>query len=309
MHTWASPVLMHLGRKPPLHTKELGSTGVFLPELAIGTWQYRNGVEPIRAAIELGLTFIDTAEAYGTERLASQATQGIRNKVFIATKVSPLHFRYRDVLKAADSSLRQLNTDYIDLYQLHWPNYTVPIAETMSAMEKLCDEGKIRFIGVSNFSVRELRQAQAALSKARIVSNQVRYSLIDRTAELGLLQYCQEARVSLLAFSPLGSGFGQIQACDPEDRLGEVAKAVDKTRTQVALNWCLSHAPVIAIFKSERIEHIRENCGASGWQGGPSGTSSRAAPGLPRPAPGHRSAGSAAPPATGCAATSSRTSR
>src|ERR1017187_10284944 len=131
--------------------KELNQTGIRLPEIALGTWQYQGGVEPLRAGIALGANFIDTAEAYGTEEVVGQAIKGIREKVFLATKVSPRHFRRPDVIRAAEQSLRRLNTDYIDLYQLHWPNYSVPIGETMAAMEELVETGKIRFIGLSNF--------------------------------------------------------------------------------------------------------------------------------------------------------------
>lgn len=248
-----------------LNPKELAQTGVQLPELALGTWEYRGGVEPLRVGIELGATFIDTAESYGTEEVVGRALGGIRDKVFLATKVSPRHFRRADVIKAAEGSLKELSTDHIDLYQLHWPNYSVPIAETMGAMEQLVEMGKIRFIGVSNFSAAELKQAQAALSKNKIVSNQVRYSLVDRTIEDGLLQYCEANRVTVLAFSPLAHGLDQLRQFDRSDALGRLAAEVGKTRAQVALNWCIAHKPVIAIFKAERTEHVRENCGASGW--------------------------------------------
>jgi diketogulonate reductase-like aldo/keto reductase len=246
--------------------KELGNTGVQVSELALGTWQYRGGVEPLLAGIELGASFIDTAELYSTESVVGQAICGIRDRIFLASKVSPRHFRRRDVIRAAECSLKQLNTDYLDLYQLHWPNYTVPIGETMAAMERLIETGKIRFIGVSNFSVAELQRAQSALSNARIVSNQVRYSLVDRTPEDGLLQYCDAQQISLLAFSPLATGFDRVRSCDPEDVLGQVATAIGKTRSQVALNWCVSHPAVIAIFKADKVEHVHENCAASDWQ-------------------------------------------
>jgi diketogulonate reductase-like aldo/keto reductase len=246
--------------------KEIGNTGVQVPELALGSWQYRGCAEPLRAGIELGAFFIDTAESYGSEPIVGEAIRGIRNQVFLASKVSPRHFRYRDVIKAAECSLKQLNTDYLDLYQLHWPNYTVGIAETMSAMERLVETGKIRFIGVSNFSVAELQRAQAKLSKCRIMSNQVRYSLLDRSPEPEMLDFCEANKISLLAFSPLGTGFAGLRAADPDDVLGKVSAETGKTRAQVALNWCLSPIPVIAIFKSENVEHVRENCGASGWR-------------------------------------------
>jgi diketogulonate reductase-like aldo/keto reductase len=249
-----------------VNTKQLGNSGVQVPELALGTWQYQGGVEPLRVGIELGACFIDTAESYGTEAVVGQAIRGIRDRIFLASKVSPRHFRYQDVIQAAERSLKQLNTDYLDLYQLHWPNYSVPVAETMAAMEKLVEMGKTRFIGVSNFTVAELQRAQAALSKVRIVSNQVRYSLVDRSPEQGLLQYCEANQISVLAFSPLATGFDSLRSSDPRDVLGQVGASFGKTRAQVALNWCVSHPSVIAIFKADKSEHVRENCAASGWK-------------------------------------------
>src|SRR4029077_13845353 len=136
-----------------------------------------------RAAIEYGACLIDTAEAYGTEEIVGQAISGRRDRGFLATKVLPRNFKRRDLVAAAERSLRRLGTDYIDLYQLHWPNETVPIAQTMQGMAELVDAGKIRFVGVSNFSVRALQKAQPALPKYPIVANQVQYSLIERTIE------------------------------------------------------------------------------------------------------------------------------
>ena len=147
----------------------LGNTGSRLPEVGLGTWNYRGSIEPLRQAIALDAFLIDTAESYGTEEVIGDAIKDRRASVFLATKVSPKNFRYKDSIRAADESLRRLKPDYIDLYQLHSPNYMVQISETMAAMERLVELGKIRFIGVSNFSVSELRQAQAALSKNRIV--------------------------------------------------------------------------------------------------------------------------------------------
>jgi len=249
-----------------LAPKELGNTGVMLSEIAQGTWQYRGGVEPLRVGIALGANFIDTAESYGTEEVVGQAIKGIRDKVFLASKVSPRHFRRADVIQAAEGSLKRLNTDHIDLYQLHWPNYSVPIGETMSAMEELVATGKVRFIGVSNFSAAEIEQAEATLSKNRIVSNQVRYSLLDRTIERGLLQYCEANQITVLAFSPLASGLQYMRQLDRGDTLGRVSAGTGRTRAQVALNWCICHKPVVAIFKADKAEHVRENCGALGWR-------------------------------------------
>jgi diketogulonate reductase-like aldo/keto reductase len=249
-----------------MYLKELGKTGVPFPEIGLGTWQYRGGVEPIRKAIVLGSYLIDTAESYCTEEIVGEAVKPFRNRVFIATKVSPSHFRCSDMLMAADKSLERLKTDYIDLYQLHWPNCTVPIEETMGAMVELVDRGKIRFIGVSNFSVPELRKAQLGLSKYRVVSNQVRYSLVDRSAEVELLRYCAENRITLIAYSPLAHGINHIKEKDPRAILSKVAAMAGKTEAQVALNWCISRENVIAIPKASSVEHVVQNCDASGWR-------------------------------------------
>src|SRR5262249_8419688 len=135
--------------------------------------------------------------------------------------------------------------------------------ETMAAMEALVEAGKVRFIGVSNFSIADLKWAEAALSKNKIVLNQVRYNLIDRNIEKGLLQYFESKQITILAFSPLDNGLENIRTYDREDALGRIGAATGKTRAQVALNWCISHPSVIAIFKADKIEHLRENCGAS----------------------------------------------
>ena len=237
-----------------------------LPEVGFGTWRYSGGTEPLIKAIELGAAFIDTAETYGSEEVVGEAVREFRDKVFVATKVSPRNFRRADLLRAADGSLKCLRTSYIDLYQLHWPNYTVGIEETMDAMEELVAAGKIRFIGVSNFSVHELEKAQAALSKHKIVSNQVRYSLVERTVEIDLLNYCHQNEITVIAFSPFGSDFSSLQEADPERVLSNVAETTGKTEAQLALNWLVAKENVVAIPKASSVEHVIEDCGASGWR-------------------------------------------
>ena len=249
-----------------MELRELGHTGVMLPEVGLGTWRYTGGVGPLRAAVELGAFHIDTAESYGTEEAVGEAIRGIRDRVFLATKVSPSHFRYRDVLRACDASLRRLRTDVIDLYQLHWPNPRVPIEETMRAMEELAEAGKVRFIGVSNFSVGEMRAAQAALRRHRIVSNQVLYNLVDRGIERDVLPFCQEQGVTIIAYSPLATGLSSLLRRDREGALPRVAQETGRTVAQVALNWCLARPGVVTIPKANSVEHIREDCGASGWR-------------------------------------------
>jgi diketogulonate reductase-like aldo/keto reductase len=249
-----------------MDSKRFADTNVMLPDIGLGTWCYAGGIEPLRAGIALGAIFIDTAEIYGTEEVVGQAIKGMRPGIFLASKVAPKHFRRADVLRAADDSLRRLGTDHIDLYQLHWPNYTVAIDETMGAMEELVERGKIRFIGVSNFALDELKRAQKTMTRHRIVANQVNYSLVERTIESGLLPYCQREKIAIIAYSPLGHSLANLAAGDPGKVLQAVAERNGKTVPQVALNWCFSKPGVVAIPKSDSVEHTRDNCGASGWR-------------------------------------------
>ena len=249
-----------------MESKTLGTTDLPLPEIGLGTWKYSGGTEPLRAGVEHGARFIDTAESYGSEEIVGRAVREFRHRVFLATKVSPRNFRARDLIAAVERSLERLQTDYIDLYQLHWPNYTVPIEETMRAMEQLVDAGKIRFIGVSNFSIRELKRAQSALTKHKIVSNQLRYSLVERTIEGSMLRYCRQVGITVIAFSPLGERFSKLLANDPDGILELVAKRTGKTAAQVALNWVIAKENIVAIPKASTVEHAIEDCAASGWR-------------------------------------------
>ncbi len=253
-----------------MELKELGNTGIMIPEIGLGTWRYKGGVEPIRKGIELGATLIDTAEGYGTEHAVGKAVEGLRDRVFIATKVAGRHLGYDDVLQAAENSLSELGTDYIDLYQVHWPNASYPMRETMRAMENLVTRGMVRFIGVSNFDVDEMIEAQAALRHYQIVSNQVLYKLNERGIEEDLLPYCLENGITILAYSPLDDGKlaarPRFMTSKRIKVLDEISRETGRTSAQVALNWCTSRENVIAIPKSDSVERTVENCGASGWR-------------------------------------------
>lgn len=257
--------------------KRLGNTDLEVAAVGMGTWGIggfssritsadRHQAEALRHGIELGMTHIDTAESYGaghSEEVVGEAVRGVRDRVFIATKVSPEHFHYDDVIKAADRSLRRLEVSYIDLYQLHWPSARIPIEETMRAMEHLLQNGKIRFIGVSNFSVNQLREAQEALSQAETVSNQVEYSLMNREVERELLPYCQKEKITIIAYSPLARG--ELLSGRSKQILHEVSTKYGRTPAQVAINWLISKSNVVAIPKAATIEHLEENAGASRW--------------------------------------------
>ena len=258
----------------------LGKTGTSIPAVGLGTWGIGGGMRPdssndaeaveaLTLGLDLGMSLIDTAEMYGaghSEDVVSRVVEGRRDSVFIASKVSPSHFAYDDVLHSAQMSLKRLGVKQIDLYQLHWPNPRIPISETMRAMGKLADDGFIRYIGVSNFSTQQMREAQQALSRHEIVSNQVEYSLLERSIEADILPYCKREGITLIAYSPLSQGKIARGRGGPFKMLNEIADRLGKTRSQVALNWLLRDDSVVVIPKAIRKEHIQENAQASSWK-------------------------------------------
>ncbi len=252
-----------------LNHRELGGTGEMVPEVGLGTWRYKGGPEPLRKGIELGAYLIDTAEMYRNEDAVGEALRGRRDQVFLATKVLGSNLKYDAVLRAAEKSLRLLDDDVIDLYQIHSPNGGVPIAETMKALEELVDRRIVRYIGVSNFSVPQQREAQQAMTKYPVVSNQELYNLKRRQIERDLIPYCVENNVTVIAYTPLADGSLSGRSRFRPDRGGaaleQVAQESGKTPAQVALNWCLSRPNVIVIPKTDSVTRTVENCEASGW--------------------------------------------
>ena len=261
--------------------KKLGKTEVEIPVLGLGTWgiggfsdrhlgSEDKAVRALRLGLELGMRFLDTAEIYAnghSEEIVGIAVGEERENIFIATKVSPSNLSYEDVIRSCEGSLKRLKMKYVDLYQVHWPNTSIPIRETMKAMEKLAAEGKVREIGVSNFSVHQTREAQEALSKKSLASNQVKYNLIERSIEEDLVPYCMKEHVTIIAYSPVARG--HIPGGGREERwrvLDGIAEKYGKTRTQVALNWLICKEPVVAIPKAVTLEHVREDAGSADWR-------------------------------------------
>lgn len=258
----------------------LGKTGESIPAVGMGTWNMGGGMRPdssrdkeavaaIRLGLKLGMTLIDTAEMYGagrSEEIVARALEDHKEPVFVASKGSPQHFAYDDVLRSAKASLKRLGRKQMDLYQLHWPNPHVPISETMRSMEKLVQDDLVRHIGVSNFSVHQMVEAQAALSHDRIVSNQIEYSLLDRSSEKEVLPYCQKEGITVIAYSPLGQGRISKGRGGPFKVLDEIAAKIGKTREQVALNWLLQHDSVVVIPKATDLDHVRENAQVTDWK-------------------------------------------
>ena len=256
--------------------KNLGQTSVRLSAIGQGTGlggyssrpaSYDDLVGVIRAGIDLGMTFIDTAPVYGdgaSETVVGRAIAGRRGEVVLATKVSPADATFDGVMASAEASLHRLGTDYIDLYQVHWSTPTVPIAETMGAMAELIRAGKVKYIGVSNFSLGELKAAEAALAPDALAATQVEYNLFDRSIEGAFLPYCQEAGISVIAYSPLhrgrvASGARQLAVLD------RIAEAHGVTPAQVALRWLIGHDPVVAIPNTSRVERASVNAASANF--------------------------------------------
>lgn len=249
--------------------KYLGKTKEKLSEIGIGTWQLGKNLEEnkkaINLAIENGINFIDTAEVYGTENFIGKVIEG-KDNLFIATKVWATHFRYESVLQACERSLKNLEIEQIGLYQLHWPNPGIDIKETMRAMEKLVYEGKIKYIGVSNFNKEELKNAQEAMEKYEIVSNQVEYNIIERTPELNLMDYMKKERITLLAYSPFAHGaVFKKKYKKVMEELESIGKRYNRTSGQVLLRWLIQKDIVIPLTKASNPEHMKENINATNF--------------------------------------------
>jgi len=165
---------------------------------------YNKKIEAIRVGIEGGINFIDTAEIYNSEEVIAKAIEGYnREKLFIASKVWPSHLKYNDVIKACKRSLKKLNIKYVDLYQIHFPNRRIPIEETMKAMEYLVDQGLIRYIGVSNFSLQQMIKAQEAMKKYELVSTQMPFSMANRRIEKDIIPYSIKNKIAIICYYPL----------------------------------------------------------------------------------------------------------
>ncbi len=219
----------------------------------------------LRRGIELGLTHIDTAEMYGagrSEELVAKAIRGVaREKLFIVSKVLPQNAHAKGVALACDRSLRRLELDYLDCYLLHWRG-AVPIEETMGALERLVDDGKIRSLGVSNFDPWDLREAAATLrSSHRLACDQVLYNLDERTPEDHELPWARDYGCAIVAYTPLGQ-----PTLDTRDEkfsvLNEIARRHGVTSQAVALSYLTRDPLVFAIPKAARVEHVEANAAA-----------------------------------------------
>ncbi len=287
----------------------LNQTDIRISTLALGCFAFAGGqtwgeqdeqdsLSTLEAALELGISFFDTAEGYGagySEELLGRVFEGRRDQVVIATKASPNHLAPKDLEAACIASLRRLKTDYIDLYQIHWPNREVPLADTLGALEQLKSKGLIRAIGVSNFGVQDFTDA---LELTPVVSNQLPYNLLFRAIEFDILPLAEKHNVSILPYSPIMQGLltakfktaddvpegrartrhfsggrpqaghgeagAEAQTFETIEKLNDVAERLGQPLTHVALAWLLYQKSVPAVLVGARnVEQLKSNVAAA----------------------------------------------
>ncbi|MDD2389248.1 MAG: aldo/keto reductase [Desulfobacterales bacterium] len=287
-----------------MEKRVLGTTNIRISPIIMGTWQAgksmwagiddRETSKAMRTAFEEGITMFDTAEAYGnghSERIIAGALHDVRDQVVYADKVFSNHLRYDQVMEACHRSLKNLNTDYIDLYYIHWPSGSfgaepVPIGETLKAMNDLKDQGKIRAIGVSNFSGIQLEEAAGY---GRIDCLQPPYSLFWRHVETDALPYCKAHHITVCAYSSMAQGiltgkfepghkfskgdhrfrnrllkgenFTRVQSAI--EKLKPIAKRYNITLGQLALAWTIAQPQTCAIAGARNADQVKENVKAA----------------------------------------------
>ncbi len=255
-----------------MQLRPFGTTGLPVAIVGQGSWQIeiarrQEAIAALRAGLDLGMTHIDTAEMYGdgaSEQLIAEAIRGRREQLFLVSKVLPSNASARGTLKACERSLRNLGTEYLDCYLLHWRG-KVPLAETVGAFEVLRRAGKIRSWGVSNFDVADLEEVTAIASSP--ACNQVLYNLGERAIEHAVIPWCQTHGTAVVAYTPLGSSAAIYAASSAQGRvLRDIAGAHGVTSRQVALNFLLRQPNLFVIPKAAGIEHVRENAAAPNFE-------------------------------------------
>lgn len=242
-----------------MRSRRFGPLAVEVPLLGIGTWKMERddksaAIAAIRRAVELGMTHVDTAEMYGNglvEMIVREAIAGVRDSVFLVSKVLPSNATHEATINACEDTLSRLATDHLDLYLLHWRGDT-PLTETFGAFEQLREQGKIRAWGVSNFDTDDLTDALVAAGPNKIACNQVLYHLEDRTIEHEVIPFCARNDIAVVGYSPFGSrrGFPKSQA------LAMLAQQLDATPRQLALAFLALRA--FPIPKSSNVAHVEQ---------------------------------------------------
>lgn len=282
--------------------RQFGRSGVQASVIGLGTWPMggewwggtddTESIRTIHRAIELGVTLIDTAEAYAhghAEEVVGRAIAGRRHEVVIADKVAPDHLQPAAIRAAFEGSCHRLGTDYIDVYFIHWPNIDLPVADALGELEQLRNEGKIRAIGVSNFTAAEIFEAERY---GQIDVLQPPYNLFWRFVEQAEVPYCQQHAIGMMTYSSLAQGLltGSLtnkttfsagdqrpttvlfqsehyaRCLEAVEQLRPIAAQYHKTVAQVALNWLVTRPGVsTALVGARTVAEIEENAGAVGW--------------------------------------------
>ncbi|MCC3374310.1 aldo/keto reductase [Cohnella sp. REN36] len=296
-----------------MKNRKLGSSGLLVSELALGTMMFgdptseEESIRMVHHFLDAGGNFVDTADYYGeSEQIVGKAIQGRRSEVVLATKVGLAVGSHpndrgssrKHIMDGIEASLRRLNTDYIDLYQLHSWDQVTPIEETLRTLDDLVASGKVRYIGCSNYLAWQLMKSLAfsdAKDYVRFVSIQQQYSLVSREMDREHLSLCLEEKVGILPWGPLGGGLltGKYKTQDkPEDgrfswglsgefdvnakftpknfeivdAVNEISRETEKTPSQVALNWLLGKEGITSpIIGATSISQLEQNMGAVGW--------------------------------------------
>lgn len=242
-----------------------------LPVIGQGTWymgenpaQRAGEVAALQAGLECGLQLIDTAEMYadgGAEEVVGQALLGRRDKALLVSKVYPWNAGEVDAIEACERSLRRLQTDYLDLYLLHWRG-NIPLEETLRAMERLQQQGKIRYWGVSNFDTDDMTELWDKPGGNQCATNQVLYHLASRGIEFDLLPVCQQRGVPVMAYCPLAQAGRLRDALFTDVVLKQIAQQKGISVAQLLLAWVIRQPGVIAIPKASSVVHVQENAAA-----------------------------------------------
>lgn len=237
--------------------------GSIVPALGQGTWGMGEGISPadieadsLRAGLDLGLKLIDTAEMYGnggSERVVGKALAGRRDDAFVVSKVLPSHASRKGTIEACERSLKNLKIEKIDLYLLHWQS-SVPLSETVEALEKLVTQGKIGAWGVSNFDTALMENLAQIAPKGHIATNQILYNLSRRGPEFDLIPWCEDHNIPVMAYSPIEQG----RIMKNHDLL-DLAGKLNVAPSVLALAWVIRNPLMIAIPKTSSIKHLREN--------------------------------------------------
>jgi diketogulonate reductase-like aldo/keto reductase len=236
--------------------------GNTIPSLGLGTWQLTGDecIETVKKALKMGYRHIDTAEIYGNQEeigLALKQSEIKRKDIFITSKVRKTNLRYDDTIKACNQTLKDLGTEFVDLYLIHWPNNSIPMEGTFKAFKELRDENKIKSIGVSNFTISNLKNAFNSINLP-ITVNQVEFH--PGLYQKNLLEFCKENEIVITGYSPLGRG-----KLMNNELITNIAGKYDKTSAQVCLKWLLQK-DIVVIPKASSEKHLKENMQIFDWE-------------------------------------------